>query len=215
MEYRKRFKIDIENKNNINPRFMSIKNMDEYLRSNYIDVTVIDKEKIITDLVIFKAYEGEIEKNIRRKNYFNDFMSSVMTVFITVITSSMLQDTKSLIQIIDKLNLNTEFSSNVMLSTPFEDLLIVIEIIILYTLLRYVILLMTTGRYSDSSRKVTVNKIIHTLEAIKENLIEVHQTREFDIVTDNLIGQVSEPRKYFVRVKESLEDAIELLDEEK
>lgn len=164
----------------LNPRHMLIEDMEDYLKSNYLGKEFIKKDKIINDLVIFKTLRDELEISIRNNNIFSEFISSIITVFIAIATSDYAKE---------------------------EGFLKSAIIIFLgYTFIKYAMLIVITGNKSDSKKLVCVNKIIYTLESIKDNLVEVPETKKFEVEVDNVVDQVSEPRKYSVKVKESLED---------
>lgn len=162
----------------LNPRYMLIEDMEDYLKSNYLGKEFIKKDKIINDLVIFKSYRDELEINIRNENILNEFLSNTIAVFIGML---------SLIIVSNKIA--------------------VVVILFFYIFFRSVLLAVTTGKKSDSSRLKTINKIIHTLEAIKENLVEVSDSNECDLKV-SIAEEGTPPSVYFVNVSEILEDKI-------
>lgn len=105
--------------------------------------------------------------------------------------------------------------SSSIIKTLLKEGIIPLGILVLGFIVIYFLFFLTRyGKRSESSKLKIINNAIYILEAIKdEDMVEIPETRVFEVEVDNLVDQPSEPRKYSVKVKESLEDAIELLDE--
>ena len=154
----------------------------KYVNDNYINDKDFKKENLINDLICFKTYKDDLEKDIRNQNIFSEFLSSVSTIAIGILTS---EKTKSI-----------------------EDIMLVLIVFVTYTSLRYTFLYIATGRKSASNKLVTVKNSIYILETLKDEMVaenKVFDTKNFNLEVIDA-DEVIEPNIYSVKVRESLED---------
>lgn len=170
---------------------LNIDQIKEYIYNNYYvkssRVETINRDKLLKDLVVFKAYKEDLEINIKNEDLFTVFMTLLLNITSIV------------------LNLNT--SLKLINSEVIVGLMIVITIILAFSVMW---LLIRTGVKSDSSRLKVVNYGIHTLEAIKEDMVEVSEDKAYKLVAKRFINEKPDecldPNIYYVMFMESLED---------
>lgn len=169
-------------------KYMRSKEMINYARNHYFDKEIesIYRKAFLKDLALFKAFRTEIDLEIKNRAEFFSYVSMILAIFTSILASDFISE-----------------------KTYTNMSIIVGEIaigLIVYIFIRFVILKIDL----KFKKYQTVSYIIYNLEFKKEeidkNPIEVPEIKKFEVEVDNLIGQVSEPRKYFVKVKESLED---------
>lgn len=145
---------------------------------NYINKNYIEIEKLINDLVVFKTYKDKIELEMADFQ----FLISILAICATIFTSL----------------LNGIPSSH--------DKFPYIKGLYLFMYALYIFMLYIIDRVprkTKFNKLKTIDNVIYTLEAIKENLVEVPEI--FDVEVKNLIDEKAEPRRYSVKVRESLE----------
>lgn len=154
------YKVEKGNKTNT---LYSIKNLNiyqikEYIYKNYYvepiynnyyvkssRVKIINRDKLLKDLVVFKAYKEDLEISIKNDNLF--------IVFITISLNML----SIIVDVGTKLkNLNK------------ENLVDIFFVIGYFLVVLSIWMIITKGKKSDSSRLKVVNYGIHTLESIKE-----------------------------------------------
>lgn len=141
----------------ININRLNIDQIKDYIFKNYYGKLnkpeEIDRDKLLNDLVVFKAYKEDLEINIKNDNLFKEFFElllKVVTIFI------------SLNSIIEKIDVNIERSKGLVIDLGFLTILMIVFLLLW--------IFMTIGKNSDSSRLKVVNYGIYTLEAIKEEM---------------------------------------------
>lgn len=181
----------------ININRLNIDQIKDYIFKNYYGKLnkpeEIDRDKLLNDLVVFKAYKEDLEINIKNDNLFKEFFElllKVVTIFI------------SLNSIIEKIDVNIERSKGLVIDLGFLTILMIGFLLIW--------IFMTIGKNSDSSRLKVVNYGIYTLEAIKEDMVEVSEDKAYKLVAKRLINENSDecldPNIHYVMFMESLED---------
>ena len=118
----------------------------EYVNTNYLYNENRVLNNLLKDLIIFKTYRDEIEKEIKNEGIARE----IIIFFISVISA-----------ILSLKAINKEHLSN-------EQVNIVFFALIIYIFLKVAIELFATSKNSDSSRLIVVNYAIYTLESIKE-----------------------------------------------
>lgn len=120
---------------------------------------------------------------------FFELLLKVVTIFI------------SLNSIIEKIDVNIERSKGLVIDLGFLTILMIGFLLIW--------IFMTIGKNSDSSRLKVVNYGIYTLEAIKEDMVEVSEDKDYKLVTKRLINEKPDEcldPNHYVMFWESLED---------
>ncbi|MDU4045335.1 MAG: hypothetical protein E7H35_00235 [Peptoniphilus harei] len=198
---------NIESEEIFNPRYMRIKEIEDYINSHYVDQEYIDKTKITNDLVIFKTYRDDLKIDTENDGKFPNLLSTFMTVYIAFLS----------LEIADKSNYFAELSrlkekkvDNSVIAEMSEkihqisgNILVIISIIILISLFTLLFSVIRTGKRSNTNRLKVVNNVIYILESIKENLVEVPDTKEYSIEVSNSEEGI-EPSIYSIHVKEIL-----------
>lgn len=170
-----------------------VNEIEEYIEYNYTETNCFELDKLINDLNAFKAYRDNLYLNIQ----FESNLLTLASLIIAFLTATLMPK-----------NISVERTVSIL-----KIILYIITGIVIYVYLKYF------ERLScfKSIKIDVVNNGIYILESIRDDIynnpIQVPKTREFDIEVDNVVGQVSEPRNYSVKVKESLEDRIKLLAE--
>lgn len=169
---------------------LKVEKIKDYIYKNYYvksdDIDNIDKDKLLKDLVVFKAYKEDLEINIGNDSLIKDIITiflSVLAIFVSIYSIS--QKTNSYDIIINTItnipntDLNKIISANNINNASFiennKELLVQISLILIMILLFIVMWsFIIRGKKSDSERLKVVNYGIHTLEAIKEekNLVK-------------------------------------------
>lgn len=138
-------RIEISNINELN-----INQIKFYLHRNYYEKLntpkEIDRDKLLNDLVVFKAYKEDLELNIKNNNLFIVFI----TIFLNII--SIFVNVGIALK-----NLNDETLAGI-----FFLIIFVLVFSLIWTNI-------TTGKKSNSSKLKVVNYGIYMLEAIKED----------------------------------------------
>lgn len=119
----------------------------EYVNTNYLYNENRVLNNLLKDLIIFKTYRDEIEKEIKNEGIARE----IIIFFISVISA-----------ILSLKAINKEHLSN-------EQVNIVFFALIIYIFLKVAIEFIATSKNSDSSRLIVVNYAIYTLESIIEN----------------------------------------------
>lgn len=154
----------------------------KYINDYYINEEELKKEDLMNDLIAFKTYKDELELIVENQNVFFSVLALLLALLAiaTSLKSERLSDGKAFV--------------------------IFIILLVLIGLIFGAYLIFRENKESDFNKSKVVNNAIHILETIKENMVEVPQTWNFDVEVDNLIGQVSKSRKYSIKVTESLEN---------
>lgn len=71
---------------NSNLKYMSEQNIRDYILSKYIQVDEIEMDKLIKDLIIFKAYKAKIEKDLESAKSYWEFFGIHFAVFAALIS---------------------------------------------------------------------------------------------------------------------------------
>lgn len=200
------------------PTDMENQDIIDYIQKKYLDEPTIEKDMLINDLVIFKTYRDGLEIETENDKDFPILLSTFLTVYIAFLSMEIADKTIYLEEFFKLKEANkdtTEISNK--LSRTSGNILVIISVIFIISVIVVSFLSFRNGRKSKKNKLKTLNNAIYNLEAIRDDIyndpIKVPEIKKFEVKVDNVPSQVSEPRKYFVRVKESLEDAIELLDE--
>lgn len=182
-EYQLSFKSDnYEN----NPHHMTIKNVIDYVQTNYVEQDTIEKGNLINDLVVFKTCRDNIELGIDDQGFIINILAIQIATY-AVIVSIVCKD----------MDLS---------ETNFPIVLLSVLILVLdYLYMRF-----RSCKSSQYSKLRTINDVVHTLEAIKENLVAIPDSKEFEIEVKSKISQKSDEcmdsKKYILKFAESLED---------
>lgn len=217
-------------KNNVEE--MPGKEIREYVETIYIknkDIFINDKEarnlfegNIRKDLLALRILKDDTEQKIKIQNYGISFIS-VFVASITVIIEGTISGVMLLIYILILLSIyiwmakwyekrlnSINYSTNILESIK-EDIHFQKEKESKKDKCRY------RDDLLNSLNSLKENKSDGILESkneeINKNPTEIPKTKEFYMEANNVADQVSEPRKYSDKVNESLEDAVELLDE--
>ncbi len=189
------------NKITNNPREMSFEDIYIYTRKFYVKKDYIDRGKLENDLVIFKTLKEDLEISINKDIFLVNCFSILTAVFAVM---AAVDNNKPRI-FTGKFSLSGLFKMCLIEQKSNSDAFIIIGFYSLLTILLIAFLLGSWASKSYFPNKIkSVNHAIFTLEAIKENLVEVPEN--FDVEVKKLTGEKAEPRKYSVKVKESLED---------
>lgn len=160
--------------------------IEKYIEEYYTETNYFELGELINDLNSFKAYKDNLYLNIQ----FESNLLTLASLIIAFLTATLMPN-----------NISIERTISIL-----EIILFIVFGIVIYFYIKYV------ERLScfKSSKIDVVNKGIYILESIRDDIynnpIKVSETREFEVEVDNLVDQVSEPRKYSVKVKKSLED---------
>lgn len=144
----------------ININRLNIDQIKDYIYKNYYGKLnkpeEIDRDKLLNDLVVFKAYKEDLEINIKNDSLIKD----IFTLFISVL--GIYVSIPSILQEIGTNRLETANNGDTIILIGFATIFIVVFSVI-WVFIR-------TDKKSDSSRLKVVNYGIYTLEAIKEEM---------------------------------------------
>lgn len=162
---------------------LKIYQIKDYIYNNYYvksnRAKTINRERLLKDLVVFKAYKEDLEINIKNNSLIKDiFTMDLSIIAICVSMYSFSQRTYSNDIIINATNIPTNALNKIVSANNSNSvnlakddlsffgwigfaLIIISAFLVLWFLIK-------TGKKSDSSRLKVVNYGIHTLEAIKE-----------------------------------------------
>lgn len=116
----------------------------------------IERDKLLNDLVVFKAYKEDLEINIKNDSLIKD----IFTLFISIL--GIYVSMPSILQEIDANSIEKANNEETKILIGFATLFIILFSVI-WVIIR-------TDKKSDSSRLKVVNYGVHTLEAIKEEM---------------------------------------------
>ena len=145
------------------PNQMSIDEIEEYIKSNYINNIIIEKNKLINDLVIFKTYRDELNLIIENQNFFVNILAVILAITAIAFSSGFNQESNGIV------------------------LAIIILIITLIILVFWTYMYYRERKKSDFNKLKTINNVVYILEAIKDNLDEVPEN--FDVEVKHLNGE--------------------------
>lgn len=169
-----------EPKSNLNE--MSEQNIRDYILTKYIQVDEIEMENLIKDIIIFKAYKCEIERDM-------DYLNNSISFFGTLI---------GIYAILVSVNNDFTEAGNIF----FNVFLLVAMIIAVYEFIN-------GNKKSKYNKLKTYSNTIDILEAIKEDIYarpeKVSETKKFNFEVCNAEEGIA-PNIYSVKVTESLED---------
>lgn len=144
----------------ININRLNIDQIKDYIYKNYYGkfnkLQEIERDKLLNDLVVFKAYKEDLEINIKNDSLIKD----IFTLFISVL--GIYVSIPSILQEIGTNRLETANNGDTIILIGFATIFIVVFSVI-WVFIR-------TDKKSDSSRLKVVNYGIYTLEAIKEEM---------------------------------------------
>lgn len=144
----------------ININRLNIDQIKDYIFKNYYGKLnkpeEIDRDKLLNDLVVFKAYKEDLEINIKNDSLIKD----IFTLFISVL--GIYVSIPSILQEIGTNRLETANNGDTIILIGFATIFIVVFSVI-WVFIR-------TDKKSDSSRLKVVNYGIYTLEVIKEEM---------------------------------------------
>lgn len=166
----------------------------EYVTVNYTDsknFKNINKEKLVEDLISFKTYKVDIEVSSQSVDRITGFLS-ILATSVSIILAYLLA----------ALEHSTGQDSGFIVRNIIFLILIIILIVLFYSPVVVSIFL----RNSKHNKLKVINHAIYILEAIKEDIVEVPETRNFDVNVDYLIDKKSETRDYAIKVTEILDD---------
>lgn len=169
---------------NSNLEEMSEQNIRDYISSKYIEKDEIEMEKLIKDLIIFKAYKCEVEIRLDSSRVSLGFYASHFAIFAAL------------------LSVNFEISDIVRT---------IIIVFLFYYMTKNLRDYIEQDNVDDINYSIlrSLNYAISILEAIKEDIYakpeKVLETKEFNFEVSNS-DECIEPNIYSVKVKESLED---------
>lgn len=169
---------------NSNLEEMSEQNIRDYISSKYIEKDEIEMEKLIKDLIIFKAYKCEVEIRLDSSRVSLGFYASHFAIFAAL------------------LSVNFEISDIVRT---------IIIVFLFYYMTKNLRDYIEQDNEDDINYSIlrSLNYAISILEAIKEDIYakpeKVLETKEFNFEVSNS-DECIEPNIYSVKVKESLED---------
>lgn len=184
--------------------YLSREEILRYINDNYINDDQFKKKDLINDLIAFKTYRDYVEENVTKDDIFEKFLSvfiSILSIFAAV-KIGMLQIESQILS--GKNGGDNSSIINTILEESIPLGMLVLGFIIIY----FLIYLTRVGKRSEPSKLKIVNNVIYILEAIKEDMVPVPETKKFEVEVDNVVDQVSEPIKYSVNVNEILEDGI-------
>lgn len=184
------------------PQAMDIKEIKEYIEDNYVNADFVNKHELINDLNIFKSLCEVLQIKDKKDGFLMNFISLLITIIsiASAVAVGFLSVNKDVVKL-KFCNANKFYMIN--MDFVINNIKILLGAAAFYIILYF----LRVSKRSGLNKLKTINHVIFTLEAIKENLVEVPVTR-FEVVVDNLIGEISEPRKYSVNVSEILEDKI-------
>ena len=144
----------------ININRLNIDQIKDYIYKNYYGkfnkLQEIERDKLLNDLVVFKAYKEDLEINIKNDSLIKD----IFTLFISVL--GIYVSIPSILQEIGTNRLETANNGDTIILIGFATIFIVVFSVI-WVFIR-------TDKKSDSSILKVVNYGIYTLEAIKEEM---------------------------------------------
>ena len=130
---------------------LKINQLKDYIYNNYYvkssRVKDINRERLLNDLVVFKAYKEDLEINIKNEDLFIVFMTLLLNITSIVLNVSKSMGKVYIESIIDFMSILTS----------------ILAASLIWLLLR-------TGVKSYSSKLKVVNYGIHTLETLKEEM---------------------------------------------
>lgn len=136
--------VNIQSEEISNLRYMNIKEIQEYINSNYVNKSYIGKEKLINDLVAFKSYKDELDLIVENQNSFFSILALLLTILAIAASLGY-----------ENLSDGTALAIFVILAV------LVLLIFITYMNFR-------ENKKSDFNKLKVVNNAIHVLEAIKD-----------------------------------------------
>lgn len=139
---------------------LNIDQIKEYIYNNYYvkssRVETINRDELLKDLIVFKAYKEDLEITIKNDSLIKD----IFTLFISVL--GIYVSIPSILQEIGTNRLETANNGDTIILIGFATIFIVVFSVI-WVFIR-------TDKKSDSSRLKVVNYGIYTLEVIKEEM---------------------------------------------
>lgn len=166
------------------PQTLTIKNTLDYIEENYVNKDFIEKRKLINDLVVFKTYKDKIELEMADFQFLVSILAICATIFCGILNG---------ISTHDDIFFDT---------TVLYLLLYAVYIFFLYISDR-------VPKRTKYNKLKSINNVIFTLEAIKENLVEVPEDKAYKLVAKRLINEKPDEcldPNYYVMFWESLED---------
>lgn len=190
-----------------NPRDLSYKDIYVYARKFYVEKNYVDRRKLENDLIIFKTLKEDLEISINKDIFLVNCFSILTAVFAVMAAI----DTNKPRIFTGKLNIGKHFRMYIIEQKSKSDTFVIIGLYSLFTILLIGYLLSLWGSKSYFPNKIkSVNHVIFTLEAIKENLVEIPDSKELEIEVKGKISQKSDEcmdsKKYILKFAESLED---------
>lgn len=185
--------------NKKDPQEMNIQEIKKYIEDNYVNSEYINKYELINDLNIFKAFREEIKIKGESDKFYTDTLSLMITVFsiFSAVAVGLLSVKEDIVK-------ENNFNIDTFYATNFNFVYNSIKIILIMALFYFGVYYLRVYRKSGLNKLKTINHVIFTLEFIEENLVEVPE--DFDVEVKKLTGEKAEPRRYYVKVKEILED---------
>lgn len=165
--------------------------LNSYIEDNYLSEDLVNIGEVINDLIMFKSCRDNIKADIENTNRILDSIRTFTIAFITTIV--------------------TIFVSLYKQPLILKQMEIIIwNAFVFYIIVRLLISEFKIKKNVKFNNLKAMNSIIYILENMKEDIfanpIEEYERRDFEVEVDNLNGQVSKSRKYFIKVTESLEN---------
>ena len=193
----------LNNKND--PQEMGIKEIKRYIEKNYVNADDINKYELINDLNIFKTLREEY----KIKNEVNTIYNEVLSLIITIVTISLTIAIGFLAldkQVVKSFSSNPDNFYRINFNFILKMMKFFVQIIIISMILLY----LRKNKGSVYNKLKTINHVIFTLEFIEENLVEIPDSKVFELELKSNINQKSDEcidsKKYILKYAESLED---------
>lgn len=202
---KKRFLYELSYEKGIDLKKLKTDKILNYINDNYINDKGFKKEGLINDLICLKTYRDYIELELKTEDFFISYSSLYIATFMFMFSRILeeprpynLTVVKSGRYIVGKI-IQTD-------KMTFSDC--VIGALLIALLASFLVVFFRRAIKAYKSKKLTsLNNAIYILEAIEEDMVKVNGTT-YEVNVDNLVGEKSEPRKYFVNVSEILEEKI-------
>lgn len=150
-----------------NPCDLFPEDLTKYINDNYLEKDVIEKEKLINDLVVFKSYKAYIEEFAKKEGSFSNYISEISNLFIglSAVIIAMGKDEYTVTN-----NSTIKNVCFIVKSKQPKDFIDLFHLFLFLMLIRLVIYILVVSKRNYSERLKTANNAIYILEALKEEI---------------------------------------------
>lgn len=160
-------KKELSKRNTRNPCDLFPEDLTKYINDNYLEKDIIEKEKLINDLVVFKSYKAYIEEFAKKEGAFSNYISEVSNLFIglSAVIIAMGKDEYTVTN-----NSTIKNVCFIVKSKQPKDFIDLFHLFLFLMLIRLVIYILVVSKRNYSERLKTANNAIYILEALKEEI---------------------------------------------